>query len=70
MHFDLCIKNYGLPTVSRSSLKIDIIESTPYEQHKKDVKVFELVSRAAQLRSGHLDELEVLRRKKGVDDEQ
>lgn len=54
--FDLCIKNgnnvvglsYGLPTVSRSSLKIDIIEATPYEKHKKDVKVFELVSRAAQ----------------------
>lgn len=54
--FDLCIRNgnnvvglsYGLPTVSKSSLKIDIIEATPYEQHKKDVRVFELVSRAAQ----------------------
>ncbi len=54
--FDLSIKrgshivglSYGEPTVSKKSLKIDIIESTPYEEHKKDTRVFEIVSRAAQ----------------------
>ncbi|PUA28444.1 MAG: hypothetical protein B0W54_18545 [Cellvibrio sp. 79] len=54
--FDLCIKNgsnvvglaYGEPTVSKSTLKIDIIEATPYQEYKKGIKTFEVVSRAAQ----------------------
>lgn len=53
--FDLSIKvgnkvvglAYGAPTISKSNLKIDIIEATPYKDHKSDVKVFEVITRAA-----------------------
>ncbi|GAB1257841.1 hypothetical protein NBRC116494_23430 [Aurantivibrio plasticivorans] len=54
--FDLCVKSgsnvaglsYGLPTVSKSALKIDIIEATPYTEHKKNTQIFEIISTAAQ----------------------
>ncbi len=54
--FDLSIKNginvcglsYGMPTKSKSKLKIDIIESTPYHRHKNNTKIFGLISQAAQ----------------------
>lgn len=40
--------SYGLPTVSKSALKIDIIEATPYSEHKKNTRIFEVISTAAQ----------------------
>ncbi len=52
--FDLSIKNgisvcglsYGMPT--KSKLKMDIIEATPYFHHKNNTKIFSLISQAAQ----------------------
>jgi hypothetical protein len=54
--FDLCIKQgvhvsgltYGMPTKTKTKLKIDIIESTPFSEHKNNHKIFEIISTAAQ----------------------
>lgn len=54
--FDLCIKHagfvsgltYGMPTQTKTKLKVDIIESTPFREHKNNQKIFEIISTAAQ----------------------
>lgn len=55
--FEICVKrggrvlglSYGIPTKSKTKLKVDIIEATPYREHKQDTKVFEVISETAQM---------------------
>ena len=37
-----------MPTQAKTKLKINIIEATPIEEHKKNTQIFELISTAAQ----------------------
>ncbi len=55
--FDLCISrsgelvglSYGIPTAHKSKLKIELVEGTPFSLHKGGLKVFNVVSTAAQI---------------------
>lgn len=40
---------YGLPTVSKSNLKIDLVEATPISEHKNNTKIFDIISTSAQM---------------------
>lgn len=54
---------YGIPTAHKTGLKINLIESTPFREHKLGIKGFELVSYAAQVYAAMLgaDEIRVMR---------
>jgi len=69
--FDISIKNsglllglaYGMPTKAKTKLKINVIEATPYAVHKKNTRIFELISESAQIYASLLgaDEVRIMR---------
>lgn len=55
--------SYGEPTQHKASLKVDLIESTPFKEDKLGVKAFEAISYAAQVYAAMLgaDEIRIMK---------
>lgn len=41
--------SYGMPSQTKTKLKVNILEGTPINEHKNDIRVFEMISVSAQL---------------------
>lgn len=69
--YDIAIKTganliglaYGMPSQTKTKLKVNILDGTPYEAHKKDARIFELISASAQIYADLLgaDEVRIMR---------
>ena len=54
---------YGMPSQAKTKLKVNILEGTPYKVHKKNTRIFELISESAQIYADLLgaDEVRIMR---------
>ncbi len=69
--YDLSVKRggslvglvYGVPSQAKTQLKVNLIEGTPISAHKKDARIFELISESAQIYADLLgaDEIRIMR---------
>ncbi len=55
--------SYGMPSQAKTKLKVNLIEATPFEAHKQNTRIFEVISEAAQIYAYLLgaDEVRIMR---------